>query len=204
LDIQAQYVDRVDLRVFLTADRSFHPKTYIFEGAPEGGVAFVGSSNLTSTALTQGVEWNYRVVPSRDAVGFQEVVAGFEALFTDPATVSLDQAWVDAYRSRRPHLTASPKGDRVEVTAEPPEPPPEPHGVQKEALAALERTRAEGARAGLVVLATGLGKTWLSAFDSQRPEFKRVLFVAHREEILGQALKTFRRIRLSQDVVIAR
>jgi type I site-specific restriction endonuclease len=43
--------------------------------------------------------------------------------------------------------------------------------------------------------ATGLGKTWLSAFDSCRPEFRRILFVAHREEILTQALKTFRRIR---------
>ena len=194
LDVQAQYADRVDLRVYSTADRSFHPKTYVFEGAAEGGVAFIGSSNLTRTALSQGIEWNYRVVPSRDAVGFDEVIGGFEALFADPATLPLDQAWVDAYRSRRPEVT-SPKGDRVEVAAELPEPPPKPHDVQKEALAALERTRAEGARAGLVVLATGLGKTWLSAFDSQRPEFERILFVAHREEILGQALKTFRRIR---------
>jgi superfamily II DNA or RNA helicase/HKD family nuclease len=195
LDIQSQYGDRVDLRVYLTSDRSFHPKTYIFQGAPEGGVAFVGSSNLTRTALSQGIEWNYRVVPSRDAVGFAEVREGFDALFTGPSTVALDQAWVDAYRGRRPTLAASSTGDRIEVDAEPLEPPPEPHDVQKEALAALERTRAEGARAGLVVLATGLGKTWLSAFDSHRPDFKRVLFVAHREEILGQALKTFRRIR---------
>ncbi len=47
----------------------------------------------------------------------------------------------------------------------------------------------------MAVLATGLGKTWLSAFDSHRPEFRRVLFVAHREEILSQAMATFRRIR---------
>ncbi len=64
-----------------------------------------------------------------------------------------------------------------------------------EALKALETTRAKGNSAGLVVLATGLGKTWLSAFDSHRDGFERVLFVAHREEILGQALATFRRIR---------
>jgi len=195
LDIQEQYGGRVDLRIYSTADRSFHPKTYVFEGAAEGGVAFVGSSNLTRTALSQGIEWNYRVVPSRDAAGFAEVVSAFEALFESSATAALDQAWVDDYRRRRPDVTAAPKGERVEVTAESPEPPPEPHGVQQEALAALERTRSEGARAGLVVLATGLGKTWLSAFDSHRPEFRRVLFVAHREEILGQALKTFRRIR---------
>jgi superfamily II DNA or RNA helicase len=67
--------------------------------------------------------------------------------------------------------------------------------VQQAALAALEATRAAGNEAGLVVLATGLGKTWLAAFDAGRPEFRRVLFVAHREEILTQALHTFRQIR---------
>ena len=67
--------------------------------------------------------------------------------------------------------------------------------IQQAALSALEETRAAGNQAGLVVLATGLGKTWLSAFDTNRPEFRRVLFVAHREEILNQALDTFRRIR---------
>ena len=59
----------------------------------------------------------------------------------------------------------------------------------------MEQTRADGFTAGLVVLATGLGKTWLAAFDSDRSEFHRVLFVAHREEILNQAIETFRRIR---------
>src|SRR4029079_18184315 len=70
-----------------------------------------------------------------------------------------------------------------------------PHAIQREAVAALEQTRNEGYSAGLVVLATGLGKTWLAAFDSDRPEYHRVLFVAHREEILNQAVKAFRRIR---------
>ena len=69
---------------------------------------------------------------------------------------------------------------------------PVPHEVQLEALAALEGTREAGNTAGLVVLATGLGKTWLSAFDSRRPEYKTVLFVAHREEIFRQAMRTFR------------
>jgi superfamily II DNA or RNA helicase len=66
---------------------------------------------------------------------------------------------------------------------------------QQQALKALEETRAQGNTAGLVVLATGLGKTWLSAFDSHRPEYRRILFVAHREEILNQSRDTFRRIR---------
>ena len=83
----------------------------------------------------------------------------------------------------------------VEVKTEAPEPPPEPHDIQKQSLAALTATREAGNSAGLVVLATGLGKTWLSAYDSSRPEFRKVLFVAHRDEILTQAMQTYRRIR---------
>jgi superfamily II DNA or RNA helicase len=67
--------------------------------------------------------------------------------------------------------------------------------IQGEALAALEATRTAGHRAGLVVMATGLGKTWLAAFDASRAEYPRVLFVAHREEILTQARDVFRRVR---------
>ena len=76
-----------------------------------------------------------------------------------------------------------------------------PHDLQVEALAALARSREEGRRRALVVLATGLGKTWLAAFDAyaatrDRLEGRapRLLFIAHREEILAQAEKTFRRM----------
>jgi superfamily II DNA or RNA helicase len=75
------------------------------------------------------------------------------------------------------------------------DPSPAPHTIQRAALSALERTRQEGFTAGLVVLATGLGKTWLAAFDSDRNDYHRILFVAHREEILDQAMKTFRQVR---------
>jgi len=180
----------VELRVFETAGESFHPKAYILHLSDGDGVAFVGSSNLSALALGRGIEWNYRIVPARDRAGFRTVVAAFETLFRHPNTTPLDAAWVARYRARRPtELRRS-----VDLVPEP-LPPPEPHEVQREALAALDQTRADGNAAGLVVLATGLGKTWLAAFDTNRPEFRRVLFVAHREEILDQALATFRRIR---------
>ena len=78
--------------------------------------------------------------------------------------------------------------------------PPAPRPVQRETLAALEQTRIEGFRRGLVVMATGLGKTWLAAFDAARPQFRRVLFVAHREEILRQSLDVFRRVQPDADL----
>jgi diadenosine tetraphosphate (Ap4A) HIT family hydrolase/HKD family nuclease len=178
------------------APLSFHPKAYVFYRSDGSGAAFVGSSNLSESALQTGIEWNYRTVSSAEGNALAGVVQAFESLFAHPATQELTADWIERYRARRP------PPDRLERTAWPPiEIPPEPrqvptpHAVQQEALAALAGTRAAGNTAGLVVLATGLGKTWLSAFDSNRPEYRRILFVAHREEILNQSLRTFRAIR---------
>jgi hypothetical protein len=174
---------------------SFHPKAYLFERANGTGVAFVGSSNLSEAALRTGIEWNYRAVGSADKAAFQEFRAAFDLLFDHPATRKLTREWIDAYRTRRPDRDRpTPRLELVELPLESVA-IPTPHAIQEEALRALERTREEGNTAGLVVLATGLGKTWLSAFDSNRENFRRVLFVAHREEILNQSRDTFRRIR---------
>lgn len=180
----------LEVRAYETVDTSFHPKAYIVSAGGSGGVAFVGSSNLTRTALLDGIEWNYRVIHSTDRDGFTELAEGFKALWRDPQTKLVDEAWIRAYEKRRKPSAPPETGIDDEF-----EPPPEPHEIQAAALAALEDTRAAGNTAGLVVLATGLGKTWLSAFDTQRPQFRKVLFVAHREEILRQAMRTFRRIR---------
>lgn len=182
---------RLSLRIFETGGRgSFHPKAYIFRGDGGSATAYVGSSNISRTAFNEGIEWNYRILQARDSSGMREVSSAFERLWTHVQTRVVDQPWLDTYRARRLPVVAP-----LEVSKELPPPPPEPHDVQRSALRRLEATRAQRNAAGLVVLATGLGKTWLSAFDSHRPEFPRVLFVAHREEILSQALHTFRRIR---------
>ena len=73
----------------------------------------------------------------------------------------------------------------------------QPRGAQIEALYALKNSRREGAKKGLVLAATGVGKTYLAAFDSQ--SFERVLFVAHRDEILRQAAESFYNVRQSRD-----
>ncbi|WP_233155521.1 DUF3427 domain-containing protein [Sedimentitalea arenosa] len=175
--------------VFETAGGSFHPKAWLFRAAGNGGTAIVGSSNLTRTALIHGVEWNLSVSGEKD---WEPVEHAFEELLRSPNVKPLTQAWIDAYSARRrrqplPQMAQAIAKDDI------PLPTAAPHEIQCEALAALARARADGKRAGLVVLATGLGKTWLSAFDAT--DFERVLFVAHREEILTQAMTTFRRIR---------
>ena len=187
LDLQGN----IQRRVFESTNQSFHPKTYIFVERSGIGVAYVGSSNLTNPALTHGIEWNYRVSSADNPSGFAEVSRAFTNLFLHPATRPLDEQWIDAYARRRLARLSAP----IDIELEPPRAAPPPNEVQEAALAALEATRAAGNFAGLVVLATGLGKTYLAALDSHRPQFRRVLFVAHREEILAQAMDTFRWLR---------
>ncbi len=196
LDLQQQYPNSVELYAFDTTTKadnaapSFHTKTYLFRNRDHTSVAWIGSSNLTATALRDGIEWNYRAITHNDPRGLQEIESAFEALLRHPQVQQLDTDWVEGYRNRR-----EPRQAQVSIPVESPPPLPEPHDIQERALLALNASRAEGNTAGLVVLATGLGKTWLSAFDSNRPEYRKVLFVAHREEILNQAMSTFRRIR---------
>ncbi len=191
---------QLEVRVFETrrAGRSFHPKAYLLYADALGHplAAYVGSSNLSRTALYDGVEWNLRVEgESQRAASLQ---ASFEALFQHECATPLSLEWLRSYEYRRRPPTPGTLRIPLEVAPELDAQlsPPTPHGVQAESLAALELTRDAGNRAGLVVLATGLGKTWLAAFDST-PErgFDRVLFVAHRDEILQQAAETFARIR---------
>ena len=193
-----------DIRVFQTEQQSFHLKAYICMQSREGetvwGAAFVGSSNLSRTALTDGLEWNLRVEPTDDADAldsrrFREIRAQYETLFAHPNVRELDHDWIEQYEQRRRLVQHLPVAAGCE---EPPEwdhdPPPQPSEVQREALIALAASRAEGYRRGLVVMATGLGKTYLAAFDSQKLHAERVLFVAHREEILLQAEASFQRV----------
>ncbi|MEY4566822.1 MAG: hypothetical protein RLY14_1792 [Planctomycetota bacterium] len=182
----------IQLRVFEAREKSFHPKAYLFHYPDGTGIAFVGSSNLTRTALHSGIEWNYRVVKTSDQLGFHAVQMAFDDLWSHPSTCRVDADWVENYRKRRVATTIT----REQLSEESQLiPPPEPNQIQQRALEALLKTRRAGNRSGLVVLATGLGKTWLAAFDSVDADFKRLLFVAHRDEILQQAMRTFRRIR---------
>ena len=194
LNLAQQTDGRLKLRVYqsTTARRGFHPKAYLFTNAVGTRTAYVGSSNLSHSALNEAVEWNYRLTDALDPSGLGQVHTHFEKLFNDPHTTGLTYEWLAAYRKRRKPLPTREK-EFVEMLDDTPPEPAEPHDIQKEALKELQATREEGNKAGLVVLATGLGKTWLSAFDSET--YERVLFIAHREEILSQSMKTFRRIR---------
>ncbi len=181
----------LQVRVFRDAATSFHPKAYLFwSSSGDAATVLVGSSNLSRSGLTDGVEWNVAISSAGQAL------ERFQELWDDPRSVELSAEWLRGYR---PDQGVRRLPAVVEV-AEAPLQPVKPRPIQREALDALEQTRAAGHRAGLVVMATGLGKTWLAAFDCTRPQFRRVLFVAHREEILRQSRDVLRRVEPDGDL----
>ncbi len=199
--IRKKLGNQVDLRFFNEKNRSFHPKSYIFHYENFSEI-YIGSSNISRSALTSGIEWNYRFSSKTDSKNYEKFFNSFEDLFINHSIV-IDNEELRRY-SKEWHRPAVAKDferydedDEILQTDIHPAPLFEPRGVQIEALCALEDTRAEGARRALVAAATGVGKTYLAAFDSR--DYERVLFVAHREEILKQAAASFRNVRNSDD-----
>jgi superfamily II DNA or RNA helicase/HKD family nuclease len=212
--------ERLELGFYDVPNHSFHAKAYFFK-YPDYEEVFVGSSNLSKSALTNGIEWNYRLnsrAHPDDCATFRQT---FEALLAHHSRI-IDDDELKKYSKQwiRPKIMqqieaseeASPAAadpaeapDRVAqgqaafiVDAIPAAPAPliafpQPTGAQVEALYVLKNFRREKLDKGLIVAATGIGKTFLAAFDSRG--FARILFVAHRDEILSQAEYTFKCVR---------
>jgi len=184
---------RLDARVIETTaiqGRAFHPKSWMLEG-PGFAVAFVGSSNVSRSALQTGVEWNLRVDAALEPAAWARVRDSFAALWEGAR--QLDPDWIAAYAARaRERALPLPVGE-----VEPAELPrlPDPTPLQVEALQALAEARDEGRTRSLLVLATGLGKTVVAAHDLRAFSEGRtpsVLWLAHRRELLEQAAATLR------------
>ncbi len=197
--IKKELGNRIDLRFYNHKERSFHPKAYIFHYENRSEI-YIGSSNVSRSALTSGIEWNYRFSSHKDKRNFNLFYSTFIDLFENHSII-IDDAELKRY-SKNWHKPAVSKDlEKYDNLEDYPDARIEtlyqPRGAQIEALYALEDSRAEGASKGLVQAATGIGKTYLAAFDSLK--YEHVLFVAHREEILKQAAVSFRNVRNSED-----
>src|SRR6056297_137418 len=177
----------VDIRFYKDTSVSFHTKTYILKQSG-GGAVFIGSSNLSRSALTTGVEWNYRLYESMSPSDFKAFDQSFDRVFKEesvPLTDEILRKYASQWRkpgvSRLEDFVDTEQKQRIE-----------PRGAQIEALYELDMARKEGVDKGLVVAATGVGKTYIAAFDSLA--FNRILFIAHRREILEQARDSFEKV----------
>ena len=190
--------EQVDLRFYNEKNRSFHPKSYMFH-YKDYSTIYIGSSNISKSALTSGIEWNYRFSSKTDSHNYEKFYNTFLDLFEHHSVV-IDDDELKRYSKNWHRPAVSKDLDRYDLQDDETTNNLalfEPRGAQIEALCALENTRAEGAGRALVQAATGVGKTYLAAFDSKA--YERVLFVAHREEILKQAAQSFKNVRNSDD-----
>jgi len=203
--------DRLEARLWRSAGTSFHPKAYLFDYENGEGLLIVGSSNFSLSAMRMGMEWNLAMNAQAEPYTFQLAMEKFMQSFYHESTLPLNDSTIDLYEDEYAfYHQKNPELIRQIIEMEEAEYCPSeseqqkaeesnggyelllPRPAQAAALEELERTLEEEYDKAMVVMATGLGKTYLAGFFAQK--FNRILFVAHREEILFQAQKSFKRI----------
>ena len=187
-----------------------HAKAYIFERRSGMDTAYIGSSNLSRSAQTDGLEWNIRVTNVENPHIIKSALATFERYWNSPNFEDFRLGGIERFNEKMREAKEQIATMRSVVSPNPIIIPTTynilPH--QKQILDKLTLERAAGHRRNLVVAATGTGKTVISAFDFRsfaqgysragKPS-PRILFVAHREEILRQALQTYRNVLADQN-----
>ena len=169
-----------------TSSTRLHAKAWLFHRRTGFSTGYIGSSNLTYSAQVTGLEWNVRVSGARNPDVIEKFSAVFESYWQNDDFRPFD---VDEFSN----LTQIRTGG-LRVYLSPVEIRPEP--FQSRLLELIELSRLQGHHRNLLVSATGTGKTVMAALDYQRLRARlpraRLLFVAHRKEILDQSLATFR------------
>lgn len=165
-----------------------HAKAWLFHRSSGFSTAYIGSSNLTHSAQVSGLEWNVRLSGARNRDVIEKVSAVFESYWNSGDFVPYDRAqFASALEAARAPRTLTSVLSPIELRLEP---------FQERLLERIELSRQAGHHRNLLVSATGTGKTVMAAVDYARLKERlpraRLLFVAHREEILAQSLLTFR------------
>ncbi len=189
-----------ELRVSYDGRRTrLHAKAWLFRRATGFGSAYVGSANLSGAAMTGGLEWTVKLTQRAQGALFERAVAHFETLWADGEFEAYDSSRSDD----RDRLRAALLRESGSLRADDATPlrffDLQPKSYQLEMLDQLDAERARGRIRNLLVAATGTGKTMVAAFDYRRLCARlggqpALLFVAHREEILRQALRSYREV----------
>lgn len=185
---ELQQYPNLNIRIY--TKENFHIKGYIFE-QNDYYTLIVGSNNLTQTALKSNKEWSLKINSLANGALINNTLSQFQQMWQEamPLTDIWLKQYADKYHSlqklKRQFATAQENISTNDIT---------PNKMQQEALKALAKLQQNNKQKALLISATGTGKTYLSAFAVKKANPKRLLFLAHREQILKQACKTFAKI----------
>jgi len=187
-----------NVEVRIEVKESFHSKGYLFKSTNAEYSLYIGSSNLTSNALTTNVELNIGLT---NLSGEDRFICDYQNDFNDIWTNAqiVDVYFISEYkkvyeeaRKRREELKI--ETSIVSDSGSPTYRKISPNSMQTVALENLAKLRAEGENRALIISATGTGKTYLSAFDVLSVSPHRVLFVVHRRTIAEKSMHTFKEL----------
>lgn len=172
-----------DLEIRIANIQEYHPKLYIIKTKHGKNAYIIGSSNLTNNALRANLETNI-YFEQEDEAGFTRQIAEFyDQIYADSKVLTdemLEQYRINCYKK-----LSTPPAQPLSIVAL------TPNLMQQKALTALNSLRQQRQTKALVISATGSGKTYLSAFDVKAFNPKRLLFIAHRENILNAAITSY-------------
>lgn len=186
--------DNIEVRMYyIQPDDAigFHTKGYLFRLDENHYKAIIGSSNLTDKALTTNNEWNNLIVSTKEGKVMQSILSEFERMWklSLPLDSVLEQ-YQEEYRVKREERI---KERRSNLPLE----AIRPNSMQQVFIQRLNESISRGDRRGLLISATGTGKTYAAAFGIRsitQFHVRKLLFVTHRETILKQAMNTFRKV----------
>ena len=203
----------IKVKIYNNSSESFHTKAYLFEKEKYHSVV-IGSSNISQSALYSAEEWNVKLTDSSFFNIYGKSLNQFEKLWHSNEAIELTQDFIDEYEKYKKSVNVQNTFDYRKTKIEQ-ENEFVPNSMQKRVLQKLKETRINGNKKGLVISATGTGKTYLAAMDikqffeiNSNTENKlfeindkksktsniKFLFIAHREELLENAINVFLKI----------
>ena len=203
----------IKVKIYNNSSESFHTKAYLFEKEKYHSVV-IGSSNISQSALYSAEEWNVKLTDSSFFNIYGKSLNQFEKLWHSNEAIELTQDFIYEYEKYKKSVNAQSTFDYRKTKIEQ-ENEFVPNSMQKRVLQKLKETRINGNKKGLVISATGTGKTYLAVMDikqffeinsnTENKLFKindkksktsniKFLFIAHREELLENAINVFSKI----------
>lgn len=177
-----------NIEIKLYSKENFHTKGYIFKYSDHYKL-IVGSSNLTQSALTKNKEWNLKVSSLEEGSLTEGVISEFNDLWNEADELTLE--WIynyeDIYKKQIEYTRKSTVPSLAQYKLK-------PNKMQVAAIQSLNKLRENGENKGLLISATGTGKTYLSAFELRNYNPNKALFIVHREQIAKQALNSFKNV----------